>query len=82
MVLGSIDAIKQAVSVDLGFSPIPLSAVTLELKLGLIKELNVGGISWSYPYCLIHNKNRYLSPAARKLKELVCKRMSQTENIL
>ncbi|MGE5632185.1 MAG: LysR family transcriptional regulator [Caulobacteraceae bacterium] len=71
MTFGNIDAIKQAVAANLGVSLIPLSAVSFELKIGLIKELKIKGKSWSYPQNLIYNKNRYLSPAARKLIDLI-----------
>jgi len=75
MTLGSMEAIKQAVAADLGISAIPFSAVSLELDLGSIKELKIDGKAWSYPYKLIYNKNRYLSPAVKKLMELVRIRM-------
>lgn len=71
MTFGSIDAIKQAVAANLGISPIPLSAVSLELCLGFIKELKIQGKEWSYPYSLIYNKNKYLSPAAKKLIDMI-----------
>jgi DNA-binding transcriptional LysR family regulator len=71
MTFGNIDAIKQAVAANLGVSLIPLSAVSFELNIGLIKELKIKNKSWSYPQNLIYNKNKYLSPAARKLMGLV-----------
>jgi DNA-binding transcriptional LysR family regulator len=71
MTFGNIDAIKQAVSANLGVSLIPLSAVSFELKIGIIKELKIKNKGWSYPHNLIYNKNRYLSPAARILMDMV-----------
>jgi DNA-binding transcriptional LysR family regulator len=71
MTFGNIDAIKQAVSANLGVSLIPFSAVSFELKIGVIKELKIKNKSWSYPHNLIYNKNKYLSPAARKLMDMV-----------
>lgn len=71
MTFGNIDAIKQAVAANLGVSFIPLSAVSFELKIGIIKELKVKDKAWFYPHNLIYNKNRYLSPAARKLMDMV-----------
>ncbi|ATW27242.1 LysR family transcriptional regulator [Candidatus Formimonas warabiya] len=75
MKFGGIDAIKQAISADLGISLLPYSAVSFELKSGLIKELRIRGKSWSYPYSLIYHKNKYLSPAVKKLMEMVRTRM-------
>lgn len=71
MTFGSIEAIKQSVAVGLGISFIPLTAVFLELKLGIIKEIQIKGKSWQYPYNIIYNKNRYLSPAVIKLMDMV-----------
>lgn len=71
MTFGNIDAIKQAVAANLGVSLIPLSAVSFELSMGLIKELKIKNRSWSYPQSLIYNKDKYLSPAAKKLIDLV-----------
>jgi hypothetical protein len=45
------------------------------MQLGLIKELRLACKSWSYPYSLIFNKDKYLSPAVKKLMNLVRLRM-------
>lgn len=71
LALGNIDAIKQAVIANLGVALIPKSAIMLELKLGIIKELKFSGNQLFYPYNLIYNKNKYLSPAAQKLIQYV-----------
>ncbi len=71
MTFGSIDAVKQAVAAGLGASPITLSSVAQELELGLLAEFKIKGKQWFYPYSLVYNKNKYLTPAARKLMELV-----------
>lgn len=75
MTLGNIDAIKQAVAANLGISLIPRTAVALELRSGILKELFVANKSWSYPYHVIFHKNKYLSPATLKLRERICKQM-------
>lgn len=67
LTLGNIDAIKQAVIANLGVSLIPKSAIMLELKLGIIKELKYTGNQLFYPYNLIYNKNKYLSLGSHKL---------------
>lgn len=71
MSLGSIDAIKQAVAADLGVALIPYSAVAVELKIGLLHELKVQNTHWLYPYSLIFNKSKFLSPATLILMEMV-----------
>lgn len=76
MTLGNIEAIKQAVSANLGISAIPGSAMRIELKYGLLKQLNINGKKWSYPYNLIYYKNRQLTYGTVKLIELIRKRIS------
>ncbi len=71
LTLGNIDAIKQAVIANLGVALIPKSAIMLELKLGIIKELMVPDNQLFYPYNLIYNKNKYLSLASKKLIQSV-----------
>lgn len=71
MTLGSIDAIKQAVSAGLGLSAIPRSAVRTELKYKLLKPLKIKDREWMYPYNLIYYKGKYISPAVNTLMELV-----------
>lgn len=78
MTLGSIDAIKQAVSADLGISAIPRSAICMELKFGLLKQFKIKDKKWLYPYNLIYHKKRQLSVSAKKLMELVKLRMRNT----
>ncbi len=80
MTLGNIEAIKQAVIANLGLSLIPHAAINLELSIGLIKEVQIEGRSWTYPYSLIWNKNRYLSPAAKELMKMVKQNMKTEEH--
>ncbi|WP_180270645.1 LysR substrate-binding domain-containing protein [Sporanaerobium hydrogeniformans] len=80
MTLGNIEAIKQAVIANLGLSLIPHAAIALELSIGVIKEVQIKGRSWYYPYNLIHNKNKYLSPAAKEFMKMVRKNMKTEEN--
>ena len=70
MSLGSTDAIKQAVSYNLGISFLPKIAVKLDLKLGLLKEVQVDKKKWKYEYYLVYRKDKQLSPAVEKLVEL------------
>lgn len=71
MTLGSIDAIKQAVAADLGLAFIPYSAAKIELELGLLTQLKIKDAQWFYPYNLIYNKSKFMSPATLKLMELI-----------
>jgi DNA-binding transcriptional LysR family regulator len=75
MTFGHIDAVKQAVAANLGISPIPYSAVAMEIGMGLIKELKIRDKEWTYPYSLIYNKNKYLSPAAKELIGMIRNRI-------
>jgi DNA-binding transcriptional LysR family regulator len=77
MTFGSIDAVKQAVAAGLGASPITLSSVALELELGLLAEFKIKGKEWFYPYSLVYNKSKYLTPAVRKLMDMVCTSLGQ-----
>ncbi len=78
MTLGSIDAIKQAVAADLGLAFIPYSAALMELQLGLLIQLEVKNMHWVYPYNLIYNKSKFLSPATLRLIEMVKEHLGQT----
>ncbi|MFZ5351137.1 MAG: LysR family transcriptional regulator [Bacillota bacterium] len=78
MTLGHIDAIKQAVELDLGISAIPASTVKVELKHGLLRQVKLRDKSWHYPYNLVFSNNRHHSTASKKLLEMVRERMKRT----
>lgn len=71
MYLGNIDAIKKAVSSNLGISLIPYVAVKFELQFGLLKVLNFSEYQHKYPYSLIYNKNKSLSTTTKKFIDFV-----------
>ncbi len=71
MYMGNIDAIKRAVSSDLGISLIPYEAVRYELQYGLLKQLNFPSLDIKYPYNLIYNKNKALSTTTKKFIEYI-----------
>jgi len=73
MYLGNIDAIKRAVSSNLGISLMPYVAVKFELQFGLLKMLNFSQHQLNYPYSLIYNKNKALSATSKKFIEFVRK---------
>ena len=71
MYLGNIDAIKKAVSSNLGISLIPYVAVKFELQFGLLKILSISEYQPDYPYSLIYNKNKALSATSKKFVEFI-----------
>ena len=73
--LGNIEAIKQAVAANLGIAAIPGSAISMEMKFGVLKQFRIKGKQWIYPYNLIYHKNRLHSNQAAKLMALVKERM-------
>jgi len=80
MTLGSLEAVKQATAARLGVSPMPSSSITLELELGLLSEFKIKDKEWYFPFNLIYRKNRYMTPAARKLMEMVRTRLGNQVN--
>lgn len=71
MSLGNIDAIKRAVSSNLGISLIPYVAVKFELQFGLLKALPYSGSIPTYAYSLIYSKNKSLSVTSRKFIDFI-----------
>jgi DNA-binding transcriptional LysR family regulator len=71
MYLGSIDAIKHAVSANLGISIMPYFAVKAELDLGMLKELKIKNFDYDYPYHLIYNKKKNNSLTAQTFIEIL-----------
>ncbi|MDH5544404.1 MAG: LysR substrate-binding domain-containing protein [Gammaproteobacteria bacterium] len=65
MTLGGNEAIKQAVIGGLGLSVLSRFAVPLELKLGLLTELDVEGFPIMKEWYLAYAAGKRLSPAAR-----------------
>lgn len=77
MTVGHVDAIKQAVRLELGIAAVPLSTVEDELKSGSLCQFRIKDKNWFYPYNLLYNKERHRSPASRMLMELVRERMKE-----
>ncbi|WP_192451832.1 LysR family transcriptional regulator [Candidatus Galacturonibacter soehngenii] len=76
MYLGNVDAIKKAVSVNLGVSLLPYVAVKHELQFGVLKKLDFTVSNIDYPYSLIYNKNKALSATVKSFIEFVRKNIS------
>jgi DNA-binding transcriptional LysR family regulator len=77
MTVGHVDAIKQAVRLELGIAALPISTVEDELKAGTLCQFRIKDKNWFYPYNLVYNKERHRSPASRRLMELVKERMKE-----
>jgi DNA-binding transcriptional LysR family regulator len=77
MTVGHVDAIKQAVRLELGIAAVPISTVEDELKAGTLCQFRIKDKNWFYPYNLVYNKERHRSPASRRLMELVKERMKE-----
>lgn len=71
MYLGNIDAIKRAVSSNLGVSLMPYMAVKFELQFGLLQLLPMPVEDLYYPYSLIYNKNKALTATSKKFIEFI-----------
>jgi DNA-binding transcriptional LysR family regulator len=76
MHLGSTDAIKNAVSANLGISIIPYYAVRSEVNMGMLKVLNLKQGNYDYPYNLIYNKNKNLSITTQTFIEVLKRYMN------
>lgn len=63
MMLGSIDAIKNAVRADIGIALLPTAAVRNEMKEGKLVMLDTPFPGMDYPYSLIYNKDKVLNAA-------------------
>ncbi len=62
-IYNNIEAIKQAVRVDLGLAVVPRIAIQAELEQGLLKEIPVPGLNLSRKFNLIFHKQKYFTPA-------------------
>lgn len=69
LTVSNIDAIKKYVAPDMGVALLPYSSVSYELNSGLLKALPFEALRVKYPYSLVYNVNRYLSPPLEKFIE-------------
>ena len=63
--VNSVEAVKNAVEEGLGVAFISASAVERELKLGLVRVVNLGDVSLVRELLLVTNPQRYMSTATR-----------------
>ena len=61
MELGNSEAIKKGVMCGIGLSIIPEIAVENELKLGLLKKIEIEGMDLSMDFYIVYNENKFRS---------------------
>lgn len=71
MELDHIDAIKDAVEVDMGISILPAPAVELERAKGTLKVLELEGEDLLRPLGILHKRGRSFSIASQKLLKVL-----------
>ncbi len=71
MFLGSIEAIKTAVQMNVGISLVPEAAVSAELKNGTLCRVMLPLSEMDYPYSLIYNRSKALSTPAQKFTTFI-----------
>lgn len=62
--LGSLEAQRQGVLAGLGLALLPRHTVSLELSCGRLRELPVDELPLRHSWCVVHPRDRYLSPVA------------------
>lgn len=71
MEFDNVETVKRAVEINAGMAVVPLTTVTREQLQGTLKILNFKNKEYKRPLALIHRKGRILTPAMRKLIELL-----------
>ncbi len=71
IVVDSLTAQKRLIEADFGLGLLPISAVEEELRLGSLRRLLISQIETTVPIVLIHRRDGYLSPAARRLMDVL-----------
>ena len=71
MTLGSTTAVKRAVESCAGVSIVSERAVQHELKLGLIKAMDIEGVELTRDFFIVCRKQKILSPAAEALLQFL-----------
>lgn len=71
MEFDNVETVKRAVEINAGIAIVPQTTVAREESQGLLKVLKFKGQTHMRPLALIHRKGRILTPAVRKLIELL-----------
>lgn len=71
MEFDNIETVKRAVEIDAGIAILPSTTVMREVQQGLISEIKLKGTNLTRPLAIVHRKGRVLTPAMKKLIELL-----------
>jgi len=74
MEMSSNEAIKQAVMADMGISFLSLHTIGLELRMGLLRRIDVEGTPIMRTWHVVHLQSKVLSPAAEAFRYFVIER--------
>lgn len=69
--LGSLEAQRAGVLAGLGLALLPRHAVSLELASGRLRELPVAELPLQHSWCVVHPRDRRLSPVATAFLEFI-----------
>ena len=71
MQLGSLEAQRAGVLAGLGLALLPRHAVSLELASGRLRELPVAELPLRHSWCVVHPRDRHLSPVAQAFLDFI-----------
>ena len=71
MEFDNVETVKRAVEINAGIAILPQTTVVREEEQGLLKVLKFKNKSYKRPLALIHRKGRVLTPAIKKLIDLL-----------
>lgn len=71
MEFDNVETVKRAVEINAGIAILPQTTVTREVAQGLLKVVPFKDAVYTRPLALIHRKGRVLTPAIKKLIELL-----------
>ncbi|ADE53438.1 LysR family transcriptional regulator [Coraliomargarita akajimensis] len=71
MEFDNVETVKRAVEINAGIAILPQTTVTREVAQGLLKVVPFKNTVYNRPLALIHRKGRVLTPAIKKLIELL-----------
>ena len=81
MEFDNVETVKRAVEINAGIAILPRTTVVREKEQGLLKVLTFSNQVYKRPLALIHRKGRVLTPAMKKLIDLLTsKDLNQLEN--
>ena len=71
MEFDNVETVKRAVEINAGIAILPQTTVIREEAQGLLKVLKFNNQTYKRPLALIHRKGRVLTPAIKKLIDLL-----------